>query len=133
MATVTTTASVSTPDAVPGSAPYKISRQSGKNQASVSFTPTHSAGSNITCYRIEVGGTGAPGTGTVVERGGQPCSDNRNDMKCSDLDASMKCSDGVALPSGVQESTAINDPSLSGADGAYTVYVYCGAADVALG
>lgn len=133
MATVTTTAdSVTTSDVAPTTAPHKVSHQTGKTTATVRFTPTHSAGASITCYRVEVGGAG-PGAGTLVASAGFPCSDSLPESRCSDSATNRRCTDGAGLTSGVQIAVAVADTSLVGADGAYTVKAYAGAADVALG
>jgi hypothetical protein len=129
----TTVDSVTTGDAAPTTAPHKISAQGGKDQATVRFTPTNSTGHAITCWRIERGGS-APGTGTMMDMAGFPCSDSIPEALCSDSDARALCTDGLASASGTQIAVTVTYVETgSPADGGYTVNVYAGSDDTAIG
>lgn len=135
--TTTTIDSVQAEDAVR----QAISAVSGRDQATVKYTPTSDgnlvpsdqlvphdglvpSGVALTVIgvRIEEGGGTAVGTGTLMARRGLLCSDSIE--LCSDNDANMVCSDWTS-PSGTQLTDILTYAETGApADGPETIYVW---------
>jgi hypothetical protein len=137
LTTTTTLDSITTADATPTSAPFKISAVPTKNQAVVAFTPTHDGNSFpgsgdlpgsgnlpgeakvILAYRVLLGGSNFE-TGTNLGFRGVICGDFHK----VESNGSVRCSN-FNSPSGVQLTENIDYPETGGpADGSYVVNVY---------
>lgn len=134
MPTTVSGIAVTTGDAVPTTAPHRISNKASKDTATFVFTPTHDGAyypqaelippwtpgvaAAIIAIIIRDGGT-TPYTGTLVGRKGLVC----NELEpCSD--ASLPCSD-MASPSGTQLSEDVTYAETGGpADGNQTVNIW---------
>lgn len=113
MAVAVSIDSVSSADAAPPAAPYRISKIAGHDRATVKFTPTTTAGV-IRAWRVLIGGAGRT-TGRVGGQAGAVCGI-----------AVCGTARPLALPSGTQitEDVTFVEASDGGADGARTVSVY---------
>lgn len=105
--------SVTTADAVPGTAPHRVSAQTGKDKATVKFTPTAA----IRGYTIRLGGT-SYNTGTEIRKVGriQPGSGLRPG-------AGVRPS-AYSSPGGTQLTEVIDDSELGAGDGAKSLNLY---------
>ena len=126
--------SVTTADAVPTSTPHKISNQTGKQTATVRFTPNYSGTlypqdelfpdanllpgePNIRAYRFRDGGSDHT-TGTLVSEKGKICG---TDVLCG----TGQLVDTYTAPDDVQILEDITYAETGGgADGARTINVY---------
>lgn len=109
--------SVTTADAVPTSAPHKISSKAGKSSATVAFTVINT---RISAYMIRMGGSTAY-TGTLLVRKGFVCSDGD---PCSDTDPDKVCTD-IDFPKDSQVTETITYAETGGpADGDQTINVW---------
>jgi hypothetical protein len=104
--------SITTTDAVAAAAPYKISRVSTKDQATVTYTITEAA-STIRYCQLRLGGASRTG-GTKLQHLGAVCGLNN---LCGESGSRPL---GAASPLTIT-GVVIDDASVVGADGGYTV------------